>query len=118
MAYWLGAVSWAGWVGLASALLRASLGSFGEFLSLFIVGAFLGVNFPYFWFGWQSSFCRYLSSVRSWGLILHTFSKLGRAVFVAIYLSWVRSWGLIFHSFGKDDRAVFVAICRGCAPGG
>ena len=47
---------------------------------------------------------------------MHSFSKLGRAVFVA--LSWVRSWGLIVHTFGKDGRAVFVAICRGCAPGG
>jgi hypothetical protein len=48
VACWLGAVSWAGWVGLASALLRAFLGSFEQFLSLFVVGALLGANFAYF----------------------------------------------------------------------
>ena len=48
---WLGAVSWAGWVGLASAPLRASVGSAGQFLLLFVVGAlplgaFLHAHFP------------------------------------------------------------------------
>ena len=33
----------------------------------------------------SNSFCRYLLWVRSWVLIVHTFSKLGRGVFVAIY---------------------------------
>ena len=40
------------------------------------------------------------------GLIVHTFSKLGRAVFVTIFCGW----GLIVHNLGKDGRAVFMTI--------
>ena len=71
--------------GWASALLRASLGSCGQFLPR--------------------------------GLILHTSSKLGRAVLVAIYGKCAPG-GLFGQIFGRACKAVLVAIYGKCAPGG
>ena len=51
-----------------------------QFLSLCMVGAFLGANCTYFGSGWQSSFCRNSIMGALLGANCHTFSELGRAV--------------------------------------